>query len=78
MATCIVNCKVNQVFILFDQKIKNGAILIFDSSHHFINSYEIEDSNSVNIILPHQEGKYYFITYYDKEIIKKTMYITAS
>jgi len=77
MAVCILNSKFNQVFILFEEKIKHGAILIFDSSHQFINSYKIEDNNSVDLELPNIEGKYFFITYYEKEIIKKTLYITA-
>lgn len=76
MATCIVNCNLNHAFILFEEKIQQGVILVFDSSHQFLHCRMISNSNSFNLELPNRKGKYYTIIYYDDLVMKKTFYVT--
>ncbi len=72
MATCIINSKANHAFILYEEIIKQGVILIFDSNKQFLFSHSIHESNSTELILPEIDSKFNIVTYYnDIKLIKE-------
>jgi len=75
MATCIINSKSNYAFILFEEIIKQGVILVFDSDKKFLFSNNIKLSNSIEVALPTTGGKFFIQSYYDDKKIMKEVFI---
>ncbi len=75
MATCIINIKSNYAFILYEEIVKQGVILIFDENKIFQSSKKINLSNSIDIALPISGGRFHIHSYYDDKIILKEVFI---
>ncbi len=75
MSTCIINSKSNYAFILYEEIVKQGVILVFDSNKQFLFSQKIKLSNSIELALPITGGKFFIQSYYDDKKILKEIYI---
>ena len=75
MTTCIINSQSNFAFILFEEIVDKGIILVFDNDKKFLFSVQIKYSNSIEIALPVNGGHFYIVSYYDDKKIQKEVFI---
>ncbi len=75
MATCIINNRSNRAFVLYEELIKRGVILIFDSNNRFLFSVPIINTNSIELNFRDVSGKIKLITFYRNTKLIKEIHI---
>ena len=75
MATCIINNKSNHAFVLYEELIKQGVVLIFDSNNKFLFSAPIQNTNSIKLSFHDISGKIKLITFYNDTKLTKEIHI---